>query len=222
MAVARSDPVARPRQELPGRSSVNGRTRRLFRNSATATGWDPRDPSRPPHASRPSLPPARSAARGSRLRSRRAPISGSNLSCSRAPPPVDADRPTPGRPFARHRRRVQRVWMKPIRHQPDRYGSWKAWLVATAQREAWKLDGKERSHVRFEVDGHRDGSRARRPIHGTWSRSAPSCGSARRLRDRFGAPAGGKAPLVTGFKYTEICAHLPGGVCRHVPLQAGG
>ena len=48
------------------------------------------------------------------------------------------------------------AWMEFIRHQPDRDGSWKAWLVTTAQREAWKLDRKERSHTGFNVEGHRD------------------------------------------------------------------
>ena len=43
------------------------------------------------------------------------------------------------------------AWMEFHRHQPDRDGSWKAWLVTTAQREAWKLDDKERSHTGFDV-----------------------------------------------------------------------
>jgi DNA-directed RNA polymerase specialized sigma24 family protein len=47
------------------------------------------------------------------------------------------------------------AWMEFIRHQPDRDRSWKAWLVTTAQREAWKLDGQERSNIGFEVDGDR-------------------------------------------------------------------
>jgi hypothetical protein len=48
------------------------------------------------------------------------------------------------------------AWMEFIRHQPDRDGGWRAWLVTTAQREAWRLDGRERAHVGFEVEGHRD------------------------------------------------------------------
>jgi DNA-directed RNA polymerase specialized sigma24 family protein len=48
------------------------------------------------------------------------------------------------------------AWMEFIRHQPDRDGSWKAWLVTTAQREAWKLDGREGAQIGFEVEGHRD------------------------------------------------------------------
>jgi DNA-directed RNA polymerase specialized sigma24 family protein len=31
------------------------------------------------------------------------------------------------------------AWMQLLRHQPDRDGEWKAWLVRTAQREAWRL-----------------------------------------------------------------------------------
>jgi hypothetical protein len=40
--------------------------------------------------------------------------------------------------------------------QPDRDDNWRCWLVTTAQREAWKLDRKERSHVGFEVEGRRE------------------------------------------------------------------
>src|SRR5829696_2293760 len=31
------------------------------------------------------------------------------------------------------------AWLQFLRHQPDRDGEWKAWLVRTGQREAWRL-----------------------------------------------------------------------------------
>jgi hypothetical protein len=42
-----------------------------------------------------------------------------------------------------------------IRCQPDRDRNWCAWLVMTAQREAWRLHGKEAGHVGFDVEGPR-------------------------------------------------------------------
>jgi hypothetical protein len=66
--------------------------------------------------------------------------------------------------------------MEFIRHQPDRDGRWKAWLATTAQREAWKLDGKERSHIGFEIEGR---PTARSPV-------CSRCGSGRRA-DRSNA-----------------------------------
>ena len=35
------------------------------------------------------------------------------------------------------------AWMQFLRYQPDRDGQWKAWLVRTAQREAWRLHRAE-------------------------------------------------------------------------------
>src|SRR5687768_14919240 len=31
------------------------------------------------------------------------------------------------------------AWLQFLRHQPDRDGEWRSWLVRTAQREAWRL-----------------------------------------------------------------------------------
>src|ERR1700741_4960163 len=31
------------------------------------------------------------------------------------------------------------AWMEFLRHQPDRDGAWKSWLVTTATRQVWKL-----------------------------------------------------------------------------------
>jgi hypothetical protein len=99
--------------------------------------------------------------------------------------------------------------MEFLRHQPDRDGRWKAWLVTTAQREAWKLDGKERSHIGFEVEGNRD-ELTREPAD-------PRDVVAIRSEPRFALDVfatvperrrEAKALLVTGFKYTEIQAQL--------------
>jgi DNA-directed RNA polymerase specialized sigma24 family protein/predicted RNase H-like HicB family nuclease len=43
------------------------------------------------------------------------------------------------------------AWMEFLRYQPDRNGNWRSWLVTVAQREAWRLDGKERDHIGFEA-----------------------------------------------------------------------
>jgi DNA-directed RNA polymerase specialized sigma24 family protein len=101
------------------------------------------------------------------------------------------------------------AWMEFIRCQPDRDRNWRAWLVTTAQREAWKLDGKERGHVGFEVDGSREGL-AREP-------SEPRDVVAIRAELRFALEVfatvperrrEAKALWVTGFKYTEIQEQL--------------
>jgi hypothetical protein len=99
--------------------------------------------------------------------------------------------------------------MEFIRHQPDRDGSWKAWLVTTAQREAWKLDGKERAHTDFEVEGHRH-EFTREPAD---PRDVVAIRSELRFAlDVFATVPErrreAKALLVTGFKYTEIQERL--------------
>ena len=43
-----------------------------------------------------------------------------------------------------------------MRHQPDRDGGWRSWLITVAQREAWRLHGKEAGHVGFEFGGDRE------------------------------------------------------------------
>jgi DNA-directed RNA polymerase specialized sigma24 family protein len=101
------------------------------------------------------------------------------------------------------------AWMELIRHQPDRDGRWKAWLVTTAQREAWKLDGKERSHTGFEVKGNRD-ELTREPAD---PRDVVAIRSELRFAlDVFATVPErrreAKALLVTGFKYTDIQERL--------------
>jgi DNA-directed RNA polymerase specialized sigma24 family protein len=101
------------------------------------------------------------------------------------------------------------AWMEFIRHQPDRDGAWKAWLVTTAQREAWKLDAKERAHTGFEVDV-RDDVLTREPAD-------PRDVIAIRSELRFALDVfatvperrrEAKAMFVTGLRYTEIQERL--------------
>jgi DNA-directed RNA polymerase specialized sigma24 family protein len=41
------------------------------------------------------------------------------------------------------------AWMQFVRHQPDRDGAWRAWLITTATREAIRLKRDRGSAVRF-------------------------------------------------------------------------
>ena len=81
--------------------------------------------------------------------------------------------------------------------------------MTTAQREAWKLDGKERSHIGFEVEGNRD-ELTREPAD---PRDVVAIRSELRFAlDVFATVPErrreAKALLVTGFKDTEIQAQL--------------
>ncbi len=101
--------------------------------------------------------------------------------------------------------------MEFIRHQSDRDGKWRAWLLARdqAQREAWKLDRKERAHTGFEIEG-RDESLTRGPAD---TRDVVAIRSELRFAlDVFAIVPErrreAKALLITGFKSTEIQAQL--------------
>ena len=96
------------------------------------------------------------------------------------------------------------AWMEFMRYQPDRDGKWRSWLITVAQREAWRLDGKERSHIGFEVGGRDD--LIREPAD---PRDVVAIRS--ELRSALDALAAVperrrevKALWVTGFKYEEI------------------
>jgi RNA polymerase sigma factor (sigma-70 family) len=39
------------------------------------------------------------------------------------------------------------AWAQFLRHQPDRHGHWRGWLITTAVREAWALHRAEAGHV---------------------------------------------------------------------------
>jgi RNA polymerase sigma factor (sigma-70 family) len=44
------------------------------------------------------------------------------------------------------------AWQQFLQHQPDRDRNWRAWLVKTAEREAWRLDGIDRNHASLSID----------------------------------------------------------------------
>jgi DNA-directed RNA polymerase specialized sigma24 family protein len=101
------------------------------------------------------------------------------------------------------------AWMEFLRHQPDRGGPWKAWLITTAQREAWRLDRKERSHIGFEIEG-RDEQLTREPAD---PRDVVAIRSELRFAlDVFATVPErrreAKALFVTGFTYVEIQEQL--------------
>jgi hypothetical protein len=39
------------------------------------------------------------------------------------------------------------AWMQFMLFPPDRERAWRAWLITTAEREAWRLHGAEAGHV---------------------------------------------------------------------------
>jgi hypothetical protein len=99
--------------------------------------------------------------------------------------------------------------MEFVRCQPDRDRHWRAWLVTTALREAWKLGGKERGHVGFDVDGLSEGL--------VREAADPRDVVAIRAELRFALEVFATVPerrrevkalAVTGLKYDEIQAML--------------
>ena len=97
------------------------------------------------------------------------------------------------------------AWTEFLRYQPDRDRNWRSWLVTTAQREAWRLDAKERTHTGFELEGGGDGL-TREPAD---PRDVVAIRSELRFALEVFATVPdrrreAKALLVTGFKYTEI------------------
>ncbi|MGH2944915.1 MAG: sigma-70 family RNA polymerase sigma factor [Solirubrobacteraceae bacterium] len=103
------------------------------------------------------------------------------------------------------------AWQQFMRYQPDRDRNWRAWLVTTAEREAWRLHGVEANHVGFLItdDEGRQG-----PIH---EPADPHDPLAIRMRLREALQALGRVPdrrrqvkalHVTGFSYDEIGERL--------------
>jgi DNA-directed RNA polymerase specialized sigma24 family protein len=106
------------------------------------------------------------------------------------------------------------AWAEFIRCQPDRDRSWRAWLIVTAQRQAWKLHAKEANHVGF---GHgdedelvrdaidpRDTLTLRSELRATLDLLA-AVSERRRLV---------KAMHVTGYSYEEIAGRMGLGPAR--------
>jgi DNA-directed RNA polymerase specialized sigma24 family protein len=100
------------------------------------------------------------------------------------------------------------AWMEFLRYQPDRDANWRSWLITVAQREAWKLDGKERGHLGFELGGDtelvyepadpRDVLALRTDLRAALDLLAAVPDRRREV----------KALHVTGFKYEEIGERL--------------
>ena len=101
------------------------------------------------------------------------------------------------------------AWMQFIRHQPDRDRPWRAWLVAVAEREAWRLSRREIARVSVPLEEDDRGLPA-----------APGDATERlqqRVRAREALEALSRVPdrrrqvkvlSVAGFTYDEIGAML--------------
>jgi DNA-directed RNA polymerase specialized sigma24 family protein len=68
-----------------------------------------------------------------------------------------------------------RAWMEFVRCQPDRDRPWRAWLVTTAEREAWRLHRAEVLHAELGIHGADDQAKGADGREGhTWKmNSAP-------------------------------------------------
>jgi len=100
------------------------------------------------------------------------------------------------------------AWQQFMRHQPDRDRNWRAWLLTTAEREAWRLRQIEAGHVLLPV-GEEGGESAVWDLPDRRDQVAIRM----RLREALGALAevperrrGIKALQVNGFSYEEIAA----------------
>lgn len=99
------------------------------------------------------------------------------------------------------------AWQKFVQHQPARDRNWRAWLVTTAEREAWRLQALETRHVSLSVDTGDGGELA------TWEIADERDQAAIRGRLREALQAFSELPerrreikalQVTGFSYDEI------------------
>ena len=99
------------------------------------------------------------------------------------------------------------AWQQFLQHQPERDRNWRAWMVRTAEREAWRLDGVERRHTGMPVDEL--ASRGR----GQWETADEHNHASIRLRLREALEAFARLPdrrrdikalQITGFSYEEI------------------
>jgi DNA-directed RNA polymerase specialized sigma24 family protein len=99
------------------------------------------------------------------------------------------------------------AWQQFLQHQPDRDRNWRAWLVITAEREAWRLHSAEARHASLSVAEEEYGGL------GTWDVADERDRAAirSRLREALQAFAGLperrraiKALQITGFSYEEI------------------
>jgi DNA-directed RNA polymerase specialized sigma24 family protein len=99
------------------------------------------------------------------------------------------------------------AWQQFLQHQPDRDRNWRAWLVTTAEREAWRLNGLEAGHASLSInDLERVGPAG-------WDVADDRNHAAIRLRLRDALEAFARLPdrrreikalQITGFSYDEI------------------
>ena len=97
------------------------------------------------------------------------------------------------------------AWQQFMRHQPDRDRNWRAWMLTTAKREAWRLRQIEASHLSLSVDDDD------RPAAWGVPDRRDQVAIRMRLREALGALAEVperrrdiKALQITGLSYEEI------------------
>jgi RNA polymerase sigma factor (sigma-70 family) len=99
------------------------------------------------------------------------------------------------------------AWQKFVQLQPSRDRNWRAWLVTTAEREAWRLHAAERNHLSLSIEQ----PEGREPA--SWDMPDERDQSAIRERLREALQAFSELPerrrdikglQVTGFSYDEI------------------
>jgi DNA-directed RNA polymerase specialized sigma24 family protein len=97
------------------------------------------------------------------------------------------------------------AWQQFMRYQPDRERNWRAWMVTTAEREAWRLWKIEADHLSLSLE--RDGESAACVVPDRHDQMAI------RMRLRVALSALAEVPArrrdikalqVTGFSYQEI------------------
>jgi DNA-directed RNA polymerase specialized sigma24 family protein len=99
------------------------------------------------------------------------------------------------------------AWQQFLQHQPDRDRNWRAWLVTTAEREAWRLNDLEAGHASLSIADLEHVGPAGSDVADDRNHAAIRL----RLRDALDAFARLpdrrreiKALQITGFSYDEI------------------
>ncbi len=107
------------------------------------------------------------------------------------------------------------AWLQFMQYQPERDRGWRAWLITTAEREAWKLHRAQSSALRLVSDGEYHAKRSLRepedPRHDQW-RHAEAREALEMLAKVPERRRRALALHVSGLTYDEIAAEL--GVSR--------
>jgi hypothetical protein len=103
------------------------------------------------------------------------------------------------------------AWQQFLQHQPDRGRNWRAWMVKTAEREAWRLNRAEREHASLSIDdlervGPAEWETADERNHAASGQPSDAPPLARRARNACGASRSGRPPRRTDL------GRYPGGV----------